>query len=741
MYGGQSRIGVVVNLVIGTSTSTNLTVTPSRMTFDTTVGGSTPTAQSLGVTASSSTGFTASASVQSGGTNWLTISPSGSLTTNRTISVTANPAGLLAGTYQGTITIAGGAVTDQVPVTFNIASVGSNLTVTPSQLTFNATAGGAAPAPQNVGVTANTATVFSASASVQSGSTNWLSISSTGSLTTNQTINLSANPTGLSAGTYAGTVTISGGGVTDTVLVSFVISSIGGGTTSGYKVIGWNDLGMHTHDGKDFSVFSILPPFNTIHAHLLGPTGTLINLNSNFTMTYQSVTDPLSNTINTISSPKTNFWQYAGALGFGSLGLDVGLKGYAMPGTGNTPQAMTFSTTDNTWVATGIPITPYADAPAAPFPVNPYPMMKLTAHDTLGNVVATTSIVVPNSDEMNCAICHASGTGTLAAMPASGWSNLSDPLKDMKHNILKKHDDRYGTGLEAMTSFAPVRCSNCHADNALNLPGVPGIMPLTEAIHSLHAVQIDPVTNQTMDSGTTRETCYRCHSGSVSQSLRGVMGNLTITTGVKLIECQSCHGNLSAVAVATRKGWLDEPNCQSCHTGTAISNSGAIVYYTAFSSGTTLRTAADQTFATNPNTPQSGLSLYRFSQGHGGLQCEACHGSTHAEYPTSVVNDNVQSTNLQGHTGVLAECAVCHGTIPSTVTGGPHGMHPIGSSWVSTHSGVAGSGGATQCQVCHGTDYRGTILSKTLADRTLAGRSFPAGTIISCYSCHNGPGG
>jgi hypothetical protein len=34
-------------------------------------------------------------------------------------------------------------------------------------------------------------------------------------------------------------------------------------TTTGWKVIGWNDPGMHLVDGKDCS---ILPPFNTFHA-------------------------------------------------------------------------------------------------------------------------------------------------------------------------------------------------------------------------------------------------------------------------------------------------------------------------------------------------------------------------------------------------------------------------------------------------------------------------------------------
>ena len=74
--------------------------------------------------------------------------------------------------------------------------------------------------------------------------------------------------------------------------------------------------------------------------------------------------------------------------------------------------------------------------------------------------------------------------------------------------------------------------------------------------------------------------------------------------------------------------------------------------------------------ATNPDVPASGLSLYRFSAGHGGLQCSACHGSTHAELPSSHANDNLQSVALQGHAGALAECGACHGSAPATVAGG-----------------------------------------------------------------------
>ena len=86
--------------------------------------------------------------------------------------------------------------------------------------------------------------------------------------------------------------------------------------------------------------------------------------------------------------------------------------------------------------------------------------------------------------------------------------------------------------------------------------------------------------------------------------------------------------------------------------------------------------------------------------------------------------------------------------MPSTVTGGPHGMHPVGQGWVSQHHDVDRKRrrDRAQCQACHGTDYRGTVLSRAQADRQLIGgsdsalpTSFFRGAIVGCYNCHNGP--
>ena len=144
-------------------------------------------------------------------------------------------------------------------------------------------------------------------------------------------------------------------------------------------------------------------------------------------------------------------------------------------------------------------------------------------------------------------------------------------------------------------------------------------------------------------------------------------------------------------------------------------------------------------FATNPDTPAQGISLYRFSRGHGNLQCEACHGSTHAIYPAHTA-DNLLSKGIQGHIGTIGECSACHENVPNTTNGGPHGMHPVGSTWVSRHGDIA-ENSASQCTKCHGSDYRGTPLSKMFTDRVMIGKSFKKGHKVSCYDCHNGPSG
>jgi len=71
------------------------------------------------------------------------------------------------------------------------------------------------------------------------------------------------------------------------------------------QILGWNNLGMHCMD-SDYSVFSILPPYNTIESQLI-VGGKLVTNGSGYTVTYQAVVDP-SGSINTTAMGKGNYY-------------------------------------------------------------------------------------------------------------------------------------------------------------------------------------------------------------------------------------------------------------------------------------------------------------------------------------------------------------------------------------------------------------------------------------------------
>ena len=330
------------------------------------------------------------------------------------------------------------------------------------------------------------------------------------------------------------------------------------------------------------------------------------------------------------------------------------------------------------FIAEGIPLTEYLDSNlGTPYP---YQVAELVAKDSKGNILASTQTVAPVSTEMNCAACHND----------NGSANHGIATGVVKRNILTLHDQKHATDLMAQR---PVLCANCHSSNALGKPGKPGIPSLSTAIHGRHA-------EVGIDDGTMTGTCYKCHPGTQTKCLRGAMFAAGKT-------CYDCHGNLAAVGNPNRRPWMDEPRCAQCHDAAHSENSG---------------------------------TLYRFSKGHQGVYCQACHGSQHAEYPSTQPNDNIQSILLQGHAGTVDTCTVCHITKPSF--GGPHKdtMHVIGNSWVSGHQGANKS----TCAQCHGTTSAGTPYSAVKVAKTInAGvygiKNWPAGYQVSCWSCHNGP--
>jgi hypothetical protein len=387
-----------------------------------------------------------------------------------------------------------------------------------------------------------------------------------------------------------------------------------------YKIIGWNDLGMHCMN-ESFANLAVLPPYNTLWAQVIrqGPNPEIVT--TGVKVEY-SIID------NTYSAGKTDFWQHAKQLFGVDLAPNVGLTGATLAGQ--------MAGAGDHFTIVGVPLTPYLDSAPGPGSQYWYPYQKahLVAKDSVtGAVLAETTTVAPVSTEMRCDTCHADGMREGIA------------TNNVETNILTLHDQEEGTTL---MSSRPVLCATCHASNALGAPGKPGIPNLSRAMHNRHApgggaagspwlaaaqALIASAGSATIPTAVTDEgtdNCYLCHPGQQTQCLRDVMYSKGVT-------CINCHGGTAAVADPTRRPWIDLPRCGTCH--------------------------ASQ-FAENPG------KRYRDSVGHGGLYCEACHGSPHAILPTVQYNDNIQNIALQGHPGTLDTCTVCHTQIPTGL--GPH---------------------------------------------------------------------
>jgi hypothetical protein len=545
-------------------------------------------------------------------------------------------------------------------------------------------------------------------------------------------------------------------------------SGTSGSTTWVYKVLANNDLGMHCVDA-DFSVFSILPPYNVVNAQVVRRSGTgkpVVVNDTVVALRYEAV-DDANFSRNSTSKGKSNFWQFAAHTYGATLAEGQGLKNLYMPADARTVAQRSFSWNagDGLFKAEGVPILPLDDAKK----VNRYPLMRVVAYDkATGKSVASTDVVLPVSEETTCENCHNTG-GPAASLAGVAWSGNGDPGIQSRENVLRLHDARHGTTL---FNDKPVLCAKCHYSPALDLAGA-GQSPeqlkhklMSAVMHDFHADKMGDLSDTWLMQGTLppaadKETCYQCHPGKSTQCLRGAMTNATT--------CQNCHGGMEAVGGANvlqaggsidgrndgnaRRPWADLPRCQSCHTGDATNHltltdaslmaTDGIRTMVAFS---TSDPAASPRKATNLRFAENTGKLYRFSKGHGGVACEGCHNSTHAIWanPDERHNDNVAAKQLQGHSGTVTECSTCHasGSLPLTLSG-PHGMHNVNDPrWTKDHKTLA-EHNQPKCAVCHGTDYRGTVLSRTAAVRTwtleYGSRTVAKGVAVGCYECHNGP--
>lgn len=347
----------------------------------------------------------------------------------------------------------------------------------------------------------------------------------------------------------------------------------------------------------------------------------------------------------------------------------------------------------------------------------------------------------------------------------------------------------------------------------------------------LNPLSLFPIFDSNNKQLPMEDNCLKCHAGHREPLYRDRM----YTAGVT---CYDCHGDMLAVGQNTKKAqnrigadgneyrvpWYDEPDCGSCHTGNSkdtektnpayfsagvmkrafdnndlsgvsrkvdLNDSNAARFAvrplfdlgvtdsaTGIKVGMTLYNANTDELEQSERTMKVLAPVYREGKdSHGNVPCAACHGAAHEVWPNRDPNsnDNVTSLQLQGHTGTILECNVCHdkdsfkekdnidggtysGDDVKYILGGPHNTHPINDpywwqksdggngGWHNEYAKISGKDGEDQCAACHGADHKGTRLSKTPVERVFINPKVkgikrkvvvPAGTPIGCDLCHS----
>ena len=207
-----------------------ISVTPTSLTFNAEQGGSNPSSQSIGIRNSGQQTLNYSITDNA---DWLSVNPaSGSSTggeNSHTVSVSIS--GLSSGTHNGTITITDSNASNSpqtVSVTLNISEPPPPVIwVSPTSLNFVVMQGDPNPSSQ-ISIKNSGGQILDYTISVDAG---WLSVSpDNGSSTGGENSHtVSVNISGLSPGTYTGTITISDSNASNspqTVIVSLTINAI-----------------------------------------------------------------------------------------------------------------------------------------------------------------------------------------------------------------------------------------------------------------------------------------------------------------------------------------------------------------------------------------------------------------------------------------------------------------------------------------------------------------------------------
>ncbi len=405
-----------------------------------------------------------------------------------------------------------------------------------------------------------------------------------------------------------------------------------------YVLLAWSDLGMRSMTDSSNS-WMMLSPGVTINATLILRGETPEVITEDVSLEYRvaaGFNDPAA---------QVDFWQNSAKLFNKQLQPNTGLNGSKLKGT--------MDAGESTFTAELLPLVPYTDKGS----YLPYPTVLITARDSEGNTLATTTVVAPVATEMGCRNCH-----------AGPWrvENRAGISRETAENVLTVHDRLSGTSLsEQAAAGRPVLCQQCHPDSNGRYTGNGQQLNMSAAMHGFHA-------NFLAGQGTA--ACTSCHPAAdngATRAFRGMHHSLEM-------DCTNCHGTLSDHALSLlkseqargnkrsgilisrlqpsavdsvadikpREPWINEPDCLFCHLD--------------------FQAPDDDTSFNQWTTSEEELFRNRTDES-GQLRCAGCHNSAHAIYPAvnpySEEMDNSQPLQYQGEPfplGSNRNCAVCH---------------------------------------------------------------------------------
>ena len=222
---GSQQQTVAVALTVVAASPAQFALSPAAVIVNAAAGSTGTVARAINV-ANGGTGTLTWSATAGAGATWLSVFPaSGSSTAGQppsTLVVQLNPSGLPAGQYLGNIALTSqGVPPANVPVVLNVAAQPNLISSVPSLQFRGAVGSSLSPQTLLVTTTNGIGVSFNASTSVTTG-TNWLTLSGASGGTPN-TISVSVNATGLTAGNYVGYVSVQSAGAANTLLVPVVL--------------------------------------------------------------------------------------------------------------------------------------------------------------------------------------------------------------------------------------------------------------------------------------------------------------------------------------------------------------------------------------------------------------------------------------------------------------------------------------------------------------------------------------